>query len=65
MLSVRPSTSIADNVPVIVESSAPMPEVSPEITARSSTGVIVSEISWVVVPSWSSVTVTVKESTPK
>ena len=62
--SVSPSTSVADRVPVITASWAPVPMVSPVITAASSTAFTVTVISWVVVPSRSSVMVTVKASVP-
>ena len=62
---MRPSTSVAERVPVIVVSSSPETEISPDITLRSSTGVILRETSCLVVPPRSSVTVTVKESVPK
>ena len=58
--SVRPSASVAARVAVMVESSAPEPEVPEETTAESSTAVMVRLMAWVVVPSQSSVTVTVK-----
>ena len=65
VLSVRPSGSLAARVPVMAdESSAPLPEVSPEMVAGSSTAVIVREMVCVVLPPRSSVTVTVKESLP-
>ena len=63
--SVRPSVSVAERVPVIAEvSSSAEPDVSPEITAESSTAVMVRSICCVVVPPRSSVMVTVKESVP-
>ena len=45
-------------------SSSAEPDLSPEMTAGSSTAVIVREMAWVVVPPRSSVMVTVKESVP-
>ena len=58
--SVRPSTSVAERVPVMGSpSSSPVPEVSLEMTAGSSTAVMVRSICCVVVPPASSVTVTV------
>ena len=62
--SVSPSTSVAERVPVMVESSAPEPELPEETTAESSTAVMVRAMAWVVVPPASSVMVTVKESVP-
>ena len=63
--SVSPSTSVAARVPVIAPLfSSPVPEVSPVMTAGSSMAVMVKVMSWVVMPSQSSVTVTVKESEP-
>ena len=62
--SVRPSTSEAERVPVMVESSAPEPELPEETTAESSTAVIVRSMSCVVVPPSLSVMVTVKASVP-
>ena len=62
--SVRPSGSVAARVPLMAESSAPEPEVSPVTTAESSTAVMVSAMDWVVVPPRSSVMVAVKESVP-
>ena len=62
---MRPSGSVAERVPVMaVVSSAPESEVSPVMTAESSTAVIVRSICWVVVPPRSSVMVMVKESEP-
>ena len=62
--SVRPSTSEAERVPVMVESSAPEPELPEETTAESSTALMVRLMACVVVPPRSSVMVTVKESVP-
>ena len=62
--SVRPSTSEAERVPVMVESSAPEPELPEETTAESSTELMVRLMAWVVVPPRSSVMVTVKASEP-
>ena len=62
--SVSPSTSVAERVPVIVESSAPEPELPEETTAESSTAVTVRLMACVVVPPKSSVMVTVKASVP-
>ena len=43
MLSVRPSGSVAERVPVILVSSSPDPEVLPEIVAGSSVPSITKE----------------------
>ena len=64
MLSVRPSGSVAERVAVMVESSAPEPELHEETTADSSSEVSVRLMACVVVPPKSSVMVTVKESVP-
>ena len=55
---------MAARVPVMAVSSAPEPEVSPVMTAESSTAVMVRAMACVVVPPRSSVMVTVKESEP-
>ena len=62
--SVRPYGSVAYIVPVIVESSKPVLDRSPEIKALSSSAVIVRFISCSVVAPKSSVTSTEKESLP-
>ena len=62
--SVRPSGSVADMVPVIVESSKPVLDKSPEIKALSSIADIVRLISCYVVAPKSSVTSTENESLP-
>ena len=49
---------------VVSEFSVTEPEVSPVMTAESSTAVMVRLMVWVVMPSASSVMVTVKESLP-
>ena len=62
--SVRPSGSVADMVPVIVESSGEVLDKSPEIKVESSIAVIVRLISCSVYPPLSSVIKTVNESLP-
>ena len=65
MLSVSPSGSVATRVPVMAAvSSAPEPEVPEEMTAGSSTALMVREMACVVVPPRSSVMVTEKASLP-
>ena len=61
---MRPSGSVADMLPVIVESSTPVLDRSPEIRAGSSIAVIARLISCSVAAPKSSVTSTENESLP-
>ena len=61
---VSPSISSALMIPVILSSSTPVLDMSPDMTAKSSTGKISSSTVCLVVPPRSSVTVTVNESVP-
>ena len=61
---MRPSGSVADMLPVITESSAPVLDRSPDIEAGSSRAVIARLISCSVAAPKSSVTSTENESLP-